>query len=125
VYEGDAEGTVYTDKRARISAAKENYERGLQQFSYDSPSSASSRTSAKSYPRAKSLLCSSFPSSEAGFWRSADARLDFPVDGWPKRTTCLDGIERDEETESRIEDHRSCGGASGVEGRESSICITG
>lgn len=28
------------------------------------------------------------------------------------------GVEREEETESRIEDHRSSGGASGVDGRE-------
>jgi hypothetical protein len=44
-----------------------------------------------------------------------------PVDGWPKMSICFDGIERDEDTESRIEDHRSCGGASGVDDRESSI----
>lgn len=35
----------------------------------------------------------------------------------------MDGIERDEDTESRIEDHKSCGGASGVEARESSIVL--
>jgi hypothetical protein len=123
VYEVDAEGTVYIDKRARISVMKESYKHNLRQVLYNSPSSASSRTSAKSYPSAKSLLWSSFPSSDAGFWRSADARVDLPDDGWPKMSICFEGIERDEDTESRIDDHKSCGGASGVDGRESSIVL--
>ena len=37
--------------------------------------------------------------------------------------TCLAGIDRDEETESRIEDHKSCGGASGDVGRDSFIIL--
>lgn len=60
-------------------------------------------------------------SAATGFWRSADARRDLPEEGGPRRRTCLEGIEREEETESKIEDHKSCGGAAGVDGRESSI----
>ena len=41
-----------------------------------------------------------------------------PVEGWPKIKTCFEGIDRDDETESRILDQRSCGGASGDSGRE-------
>ena len=55
------------------------------------------------------------------FCRSAAASVDLPDEGSPKRITCFDGIDRDEDTESRIEDHRSCGGSSGDAGRESSI----
>jgi hypothetical protein len=36
-------------------------------------------------------------------------------------STCFDGIERVEETESRIEDHKSCGGASGVDDLDASM----
>ena len=50
--------------------------------------------------------------------------VDLPDDGWPRISTCLEGIERDVETESRIDDHKSCGGAlSGVGGRELSIAV--
>ena len=77
--------------------------------------------SAQSYPMAKSVRCSSFVPSGGDVCRSADASDDFPEDGSPRRMICLEGIEREEETESRIEDHRSCGGASGEEGREFSI----
>lgn len=75
--------------------------------------------SEKSYPSAKSILWSSFPSSVTGFCSRADASVDFPVDGWPNIRICFEGIERDEETESRIDDHKSWGGASGVDERES------
>jgi type 2A phosphatase activator TIP41 len=43
----------------------------------------------------------------------------FPVCGSPRRRTCFDGIERDFETESRIEDHRSCVGDAGLE----TVCV--
>ena len=46
--------------------------------------------------------------------------VDFPVDGSPRTITCFEGMDREEETESRIEDHKSCGG-SGVEERDASI----
>ena len=39
----------------------------------------------------------------------------FPVCGSPKRRICFEGVERDFETESRIEDHRSCVGETGLE----------
>jgi len=85
-----------------------------QRHKKDTPSSASSRTSAKSYPIAKSVFWSSFRSSDRGFCRSAETRADFPEDGWPSKMICFAGIERDEDTESRMEDQRSCGGASDV-----------
>lgn len=87
------------------------------------PSSASSRTSAKSYPREKSVLWSAV-SSGRGFCNNADARVDFPDDGWPSNSICFEGVEREDETESNIEDHRSSGRASGVDGRELSIAST-
>lgn len=43
------------------------------------------------------------------------------MDGCPRRRICLEGIERDEDIESRIDDHRSWGGASGVDEREISM----
>ena len=43
----------------------------------------------------------------------------FPVCGSPKRRICFDGIERDFETESRIDDHRSCVGETGLE----AVCV--
>ena len=70
---------------------------------------------------AKSVRWSSFCSSGTDFWRRAEERADFPEDGWPRRIICFDGIDRDEETESRMEDHKSCGGASGVDERDISI----
>lgn len=47
--------------------------------------------------------------------------MDFPDDGSPRRIICFEGIEREVETESRMDDHRSWGGASGDEGRELSM----
>jgi hypothetical protein len=47
--------------------------------------------------------------------------VDFPVDGWPSKRICFEGRTRDDETESRIEDHRFSGGASGVEERDGSM----
>jgi hypothetical protein len=47
--------------------------------------------------------------------------VDFPEDGWPNKRTCFDGIEREEDTESKMDDHKSCGGASGDDGRETSM----
>ena len=64
------------------------------------------------------MRVSSLVSSGGGFCRRAAARLDFPEDGSPRRMICFEGIEREEETESRMDDHKSCGGASGDEGRE-------
>jgi len=46
-------------------------------------------------------------SSDGGFWSNAEARVDFPEDGWPRIRTCLAGIDLDRDTESKIEDHRS------------------
>jgi hypothetical protein len=71
------------------------------------PSSPSSRTSAQSYPTAKSVRGSSFPASAGGLWRRADTRVLFPVEGWPRTRTLFAGIERDEDTELRILDQRS------------------
>jgi hypothetical protein len=45
----------------------------------------------------------------------------FPVEGWPRTRIFLAGIERDEETELRMLDQRSWGGASGEDERESSF----
>lgn len=87
------------------------------------PSSPSSRTSAQSYPNAKSVRGSSLLASAAGFWRRADTRVVLPVEGWPRTRMFFAGIEREEETELRMEDQRSCGGASGEDERESSFII--
>jgi hypothetical protein len=57
--------------------------------------------SAQSYPTAKSVRGSSFPASAGGFWRRADTRVLFPVEGWPSTRTFFAGIERDEDTELR------------------------
>jgi len=46
-----------------------------------------------------------------------------PVEGWPRTRIFLAGIEREEETELRIVDQRSCGGASGEDERESSFIV--
>lgn len=43
----------------------------------------------------------------------------FPVCGSPRRRICFDGVERDFETESRIEDQRSCVGEAGLE----AVCV--
>jgi len=83
-----------------------------------SPSSPSSLISAQSYPRAKSDRVSSLLSSETGFCSKAEANTDLPDDGGPSNSTCFEGIDREEETESKIEDHRFSGGASGVVGRD-------
>lgn len=71
------------------------------------PSSPSSRTSAQSYPSAKSGRFASEGSSDGGFWSNAEAMADFPEDGWPRIKTCFAGIDLDRDTESRIEDQRS------------------
>jgi len=60
----------------------------------------------------------------AALCSKADAIVDFPVDGWPRRRICFVGREREEETESRIEDQRFSGGASGVDEREFSIAFS-
>lgn len=46
-----------------------------------------------------------------------------PVEGWPRTRIFFAGIEREEETELRIVDQRSCGGASGEDERESSFIV--
>ena len=46
-----------------------------------------------------------------------------PVEGWPRTRIFLAGIEREEETELRMVDQRSCGGASGEDERESSFIV--
>ena len=89
------------------------------------PSSASSRTSAQSYPMAKSVRWSSFTSSGGCFAKSADTRVDFPDDDSPRRRICLEGIDREDDTESKIDDQRSCGGASGEDDRELSMAGVG
>ena len=89
----------------------------------DRPSSPSSRTSAQSYPNAKSVRGSSLLASADGFWRRADTRVLLPVEGWPRTRMFFAGIEREEETELRMVDQRSCGGASGEDGRESSFIV--
>lgn len=61
---------------------------------------------------------SSLPLSDAGFCRGALASVDLPDEGCPRGSTCFVGMEREEDTESRILDQRSCGGASGEEGCE-------
>jgi hypothetical protein len=40
------------------------------------------------------------------------------VEDSPRTSTFFAGIERDDDTESKIADHRSCGGASGEDERE-------
>jgi hypothetical protein len=47
----------------------------------------------------------------------------FPVAGWPRTRIFFAGIERDEETESRMLDQRTCGGASGEDERASSFML--
>ncbi|KAF7332395.1 WD-REPEATS-REGION domain-containing protein [Mycena kentingensis (nom. inval.)] len=56
-----------------------------------------------------------------GFCKSPATSVDLPVDGWPSKRICLEGIERELETELRMEPQRSWGGASGEGGRDSSI----
>ena len=46
-----------------------------------------------------------------------------PVEGWPRTRMFFAGIEREEETELRMVDQRSCGGASGEDGRESPFIV--
>lgn len=55
------------------------------------------------------------------FCKSAAAKEDLPDDGWPKSSICFAGIVREDETESRIDDHKFSGGASGLDGREDSM----
>lgn len=47
----------------------------------------------------------------------------FPVEGWPRTRIFLAGMERDEETELRMLDQRSWGGASGEDEREWSFML--
>jgi len=84
-------------------------------------SPSSSLISAQSYPRAKSDRVSSFLSSETGFCSKAEASTDLPDDGGPNNNTCFEGIDLEEETESKIDNHRFSGGASGVAGRDPSM----
>lgn len=131
LYDGAEDGTVYTESLARVSMLKYAWinllvrqcTRVMQIYpcssDTSSPSSASSRTSAQSYPSAKSSLWSSLTSAEGGLFSSAAASVDLPDDGSPRMSSCFAGIEREDETESRMEDHRSCGGASGELGLES------
>lgn len=107
--------------RGYLNRTEYEYRRSRHANIASPPSSASSFTSAQSYPRAKSERRSSFSGSAEAFLSSADIKVDFPVDGCPSTSTCFAGIERDLETESRIEDQRSCGGASGEDGRELSM----
>src|SRR5260370_35922690 len=88
-----------------------------------SPFYRSSRTSDPSYPNAKSVRGSSLLASAAGFWRRADTSVLLPVEGWPRTRIFFAGIEREEETELRMVDQRSCGGASGEDGWESSFMV--
>ena len=46
-----------------------------------------------------------------------------PVEGWPRTRIFFAGIERDEDTEFRMLDQRSWGGAFGEDGRESSFMV--
>lgn len=73
------------------------------------PSSPSSLTSAQSYPKAKSTLPSLVlaPRSGGAFPNIAEASVLFPVPGFPNKRTFLEGMEREEDTLSRIEDQRS------------------
>lgn len=101
--EGEEDGTVYTERRARVSATSDQ-QAGCISIKSLPPSSASSLTSAQSYPRAKSVLSgwassSCFPSNPA-------AMADRPEDFSPRISICLEGIDRVDDTESRIEDHR-------------------
>ena len=52
-------------------------------------------------------------------FNNAAVRVDFPEDGSPRSRICFAGIDLEDETESRIDDHKSCGGASGEVGLES------
>lgn len=49
---------------------------------------------------------------------NAAAKVDLPDDGWPSKSTCFDGIDRVDDTESKMDDQRSCGGGEGVEVRD-------
>jgi hypothetical protein len=60
-------------------------------------------------------------SSETGFCSKAEASTDLPDDAGPRSKTCFEGIDREEETESNIDDHKFSGGASGVAGRDPSM----
>ena len=57
------------------------------------PSSPSSRTSAQSYPNAKSVRGSSLPASAGGFWSRVGTRVLLPVEGWSRTRTFFAGIE--------------------------------
>lgn len=46
---------------------------------------------------------------------------DLPEEGSPSRITCFAGVEREDDTESKMEDHRSCGNSSGDDERDTSI----
>lgn len=108
MYDTSGEGTVYTDNRAKVSVYSSANDQ--QQSRTRVPSSTSSLTSAQSYPRAKSEdLESSLSlfSSGTGFCSNAAAKLDLPDDGCPSNSTCFEGMDRDEDTESKIEDHKS------------------
>ena len=105
-------GYLYVTRKVRAAFRRANR-----------PSSPSSRTSAQSYPRAKSVRGSSLPASAGGFWRRADTRVLLPVEGWPRTRIFFAGIERDEDTELRMLDQRSSGGAFGEDGRESTFIV--
>lgn len=110
----------YLCSETRISASQSDiYTRHLGPFSVYSPSSASSRTSAQSYPRAKSNLWSSCAVSEGDLFKRAAASVDFPDDGSPRTSICFAGMDLEEETESRIDDQRFSGSESGDDGLES------
>jgi hypothetical protein len=59
-----------------------------------------------------------------GLCNSAEAIDVFPVEGCPRRRICFEGRERDVDTESRIDDQRFSGGASGVDERELSMILS-
>ena len=108
MYDTSGEGTVYTDNRANVSGSSSA---GDEEQSYAHvPSSASSLTSAQSYPRAKSedfVSSLSLFSTGKGLCNNAAAKVDFPDDGCPSNRICFEGIDRDVDTESKIEDHKS------------------
>ena len=108
MYDTSGEGTVYTDNRANVSVSSSASHE--QQSCAHVPSSASSLTSAQSYPRAKSedfASSLSLFSSGMGLCNNAAAKVDLPDDGCPSNRTCFEGIDREVDTESRIEDHKS------------------
>jgi len=41
--------------------------------------------------------------------------VDLPEDGSPRMITFLEGIAREDETESKIEDHKFCSGEVGLD----------